>query len=73
MLDKEKIMKRLKKENIDILNESRMIIKKHSLKDSVFLTTCALIIYNYIQTSLSLLVIYVIFVIFYEFKYKKLK
>lgn len=73
MIDKEKIMKRLKKENIDVLNESRMIIKKHSLKDSIFLTTCALIIYNYMQTSTSLLVIYVIFVIFYEFKYKKLK
>lgn len=73
MIDKEKIMKRLKKENIDVLNESRMIIKKHSLKDSVFLTVCALIIYNYMQTSLSLLVIYVIFIIYYEFKYKKLK
>lgn len=73
MIDKEKIMKKLKEEHIDVINESRMIIKKHSLKDSIFLTTCALIIYNYMQTSLSLLVIYVIFVIFYEFKYKKLK
>lgn len=64
--------RKLRKEQIKMINESRNIIKKHSLYDSTFLTLCTLVLFNNTKPIIFVISTFIIFAIYYNSKYKEL-
>lgn len=64
--------RKLTKEHIKMINESRNIIKKYSLYDSTFLTLCTLVLFNNTKPIIFTISTFIIFVIYYSSKYRDL-